>query len=146
MKYFFDTNVISNLVRKDEAAIAKLQEIASDESSELYTNRLVYLESLRAIPLTHKKLFESTKETLESFEKLEITQEIYDKSIEFARFCKSKGISLGKCEAIDYIHFITAKYYGLEIVSFDGDMDRLEEKYQEFLLVNTQNSDEVKNV
>ena len=57
MKYFFDTNVISNLVRKDEVAIAKLQEIASDESSELYTNRLVYLESLRAIPLTHKKLF-----------------------------------------------------------------------------------------
>ena len=132
MKYFFDTNVISNLVRKDEVAIAKLQEIASDESSELYTNRLVYLESLRAIPLTHKKLFESTKETLESFEKLEITQEIYDKSIEFARFCKSKGINLGKCEAIDYIHFIIAKYYDLEIVSFDGDMQTLESKYQEF--------------
>lgn len=136
MKYFFDTNVISNLVKKDETAIAKLQEIASNDSSELYTNRLVYLESLRAIPLTHKKLFEATKETLESFEKLEITQEIYDKSIEFARFCKSKGINLGKCEAIDYIHFITAKYYSLEIVSFDGDMNRLEEKYQEFLGVH----------
>ncbi len=132
MKYFFDTNVISNLVRENPIAKAKLQEIASNESSELYTNRLVYLESLRAIPLTHKKLFESTKETLESFEKLEITQEIYDKSIEFARFCKSKGINLGKCEAIDYIHFITAKYYGLEIVSFDGDMKTLESKYQEF--------------
>ena len=42
MKYFFDTNVISNLVRKDEAAIAKLQEIASDESSELlYSSNVI---------------------------------------------------------------------------------------------------------
>lgn len=135
MKYFFDTNVISNLVREDSVAIAKLQELASDETSEFYTNRLVFMESLRAIPMDRKNLFNKTKSTLESFEKLEITQEIYDRSVEFARFCKSKGVSLGKCEAIDYIHFITAKYYCLVIVSFDRDMDRLEEKYQEFSLL-----------
>ncbi len=135
MKYFFDTNVISNLVREDSVAIAKLQELALDETSEFYTNRLVFMESLRAIPMDRKNLFNKTKSTLENFEKLEITQEIYDKSVEFARFCKSKGVSLGKCEAIDFIHFITAKYYGLEIVSFDGDMGRLEEKYHEFLEV-----------
>ena len=134
MKYFFDTNVISNLVRKEEVAITKLQELASDDKAEFYTNQLVFMESLRAIPLTHKKLFDNTKETLENFEKLEITQDIYNKSIEFARFCKSKGINLGKCEAIDYIHFITAKHYNLEIVSFDGDMAKLEAKYQEFLV------------
>lgn len=133
MKYFFDTNVISNLVRENPIAVDKLQEIASNDNSELYINRLVFMESLRAIPMDKKNLFNKTKETLESFEKLEITQEIYDKSIEFARFCKNKGISLGKCEAIDYIHFITAKYYSLEIVSFDSDMNRLEEKYQDFL-------------
>ncbi len=135
MKYFFDTNVISNLVREDSVAIAKLQELSLDETSEFYTNRLVFMESLRAIPMDRKNLFNKTKSTLENFEKLEITQEIYDKSVEFARFCKSKGVSLGKCEAIDFIHFITAKYYGLEIVSFDGDMGRLEEKYHEFLEV-----------
>lgn len=133
MKYFFDTSVISNLVREDSTAISKLQELALDETSEFYTNRLVFMESLRAIPLTHKKLYKNTKETLENFEKLEITQDIYDKSVEFARFCKRKGVSLGKCEAIDYIHFVTAKYYGLEMVSFDNDMSRLEEKYKEFL-------------
>lgn len=136
MKYFFDTNVISNLVREDSAAISKLQELASDETSEFYINRLVFMESLRAIPFTHKKLYKNTKETLGSFEKLEITQEIYEKSVEFARFCKSKGINLGKCEAIDYIHFVTAKYYNLEIISFDGDMKTLEIKYQEFLKGN----------
>ena len=132
MKYFFDTNVISNLVRENPIAKAKLQEIASNDNSEFYINRLVFMESLRAIPMDRKNLFDKTKETLESFEKLEITQEIYDKSVDFARFCKSKGINLGKCEAIDYIHFITAKFYDLEIVSFDGDMQTLESKYQEF--------------
>lgn len=136
MKYFFDTNVISHLVREDSVAIAKLQELASDVTSEFYTNRLVFMESLRAIPLTHKRLYNTTKATLESFEKLEVTQDIYDKSVEFARFCKSKGVSLGKCEAIDYIHFVTAKYYNLEIISFDGDMKTLETKYQEFLKVD----------
>lgn len=133
MKYFFDTNVISNLVRKDINAITKLKELASNEESRFYINRLVFMESLRAIPLGRISLYKNTKETLENFEKLEITQDIYDKSVDFARFCKSKGVSLGKCEAIDYIHFVTAKYYNLEIISFDGDMSRLEEKYQEFL-------------
>lgn len=136
MKYFFDTNVISRLVKEDSAAISKLQELASDETSEFYINSLVFMESLRAIPFTYKKLYNNTKETLGSFEKLEITQEIYEKSVEFARFCKSKGINLGKCEAIDYIHFVTAKYYNLEIISFDGDMKTLEIKYQEFLKGN----------
>jgi predicted nucleic acid-binding protein len=132
MKYFFDTNIISNLVRKDANTIKILNEIASEDDTELYINRLVYLESLRAIPLTHKKLYNNTKETLDSFIKLDITQNIYNESVEFARFCKSKGISLGKCEAIDYLHFITAKTYDMEIISHDGDMTTLEAKYSEF--------------
>ncbi|PNV83856.1 MAG: hypothetical protein C0627_03430 [Sulfurimonas sp.] len=133
MKYFFDTNVISNLVREDSAAIIKLQELASNEENRFYINRLVFMESLRAIPLNRVNLYKNTKETLENFEKLEITQDIYDKSVNFARFCKSQGMNFGKCEAIDYIHFVTAKYYDLEIISFDGDMSKLEEKYQAFL-------------
>lgn len=133
MKYFFDTNVISNLVKENEEAIEKIKELASNPDSEFYINRLVFMESLRAIPLTHKNLYKKTLETLNSFEKLDITQDIYDKSVEFARFCKSKGINLGKCEAIDYLHFITSKHYNLEIISFDGDIARLEEKYTIFL-------------
>jgi len=133
MKYFFDTNIISDLVRKKEETISKIEEIAKDENSEFYINRLVYMESLRAIPLTHRKLYEKTQEALDNFEKLDITQEIYNKSIEFARFCKRKGINLGKCEVIDYLHFITAKHYDLKMVSRDGDMGRLEEAYLEFL-------------
>jgi predicted nucleic acid-binding protein len=133
MKYFFDTNVISRLVSKDDDAIKKITELASDENNEFYINRLVYMESLRAIPQKRIKLYNDTKETLGSFEKLDITQDIYDESIKFARFCKSKGLNFGKCEAIDYIHFITSKKYGLEIISFDNDMVKLKEIYPKFL-------------
>jgi len=133
MKYFFDTNVISKLVNKDSDTIEKIQELTTDEESEFYINRLVYMESLRAIPLTHKKLYRNTIDTLDSFEKLDITQSIYDTSVKFARFCKSKGLNFGKCEAIDYLHFITSKNYNLEIISFDKDMKKLEELYPQFI-------------
>lgn len=132
MKYFFDTNIISNLVRNDTDTINIVKEIASKEDAELYINRLVYVESLRAIPLTHTKLYNNTKETLDSFVKLDITQNIYNESVEFTRFCKSKGVSLGKCEVIDYLHFITAKTYDMEMISHDGDMLVLQAKYVEF--------------
>ena len=68
MKYFFDTNVISKLVNKDPNAIEKIQELSAEETSEFYINRLVYMESLRAIPMTHKKLFQDTKAALDNFE------------------------------------------------------------------------------
>jgi len=132
VKYFFDTNVISKLVKKDEAVIAKLKNITK-EGSEFYINKLVYMESLRAIPITHEKLFKLTKETLDNFVKLNISEDIYKKSVDFARVCKSKGINFGKCEAIDYLHFITAKEYGLEIVSFDKDMEIMEAIYTEYM-------------
>jgi len=132
MKYFFDTNVISDFARNKESAIKKVQELASKEDSEFYINRLVYLESLRAIPLDRKKLYDDVNETLDKFTKLDITQEVYDTSVKFSRFCRSKGITLKKCEAIDYLHFITAKHYEMEIISDDGDMAKLESKYDEF--------------
>jgi len=133
VKYFLDTNVISHLIRKDEKAIEKIKEITKDEDYELYINRLVYMESLRAIPLKREPLYEKTKDLLDSLSKVDIKQETYFKGVAFARFCKSKGLNFGKCEAIDYLHFMTAKYYDLEIISFDGDMKKLEEKYLEFL-------------
>jgi predicted nucleic acid-binding protein len=129
VKYFFDTNVISKLVKNDPEAMVKIREITEEEEPEFYINRLVKLESLRAIPLTHKKLYTKTEDTLNLFRELEIKPDIYNEAISFARYCKSKGLSFGKCEAIDYLHFITAKYYDLTLISFDNDMKKLEEKY-----------------
>jgi len=132
VKYFLDTNVISKLVKKDSEAIAKMKAITQEDAPEFYINRLVKLESLRAIPLTHKKLYTKTEETINLFREVEIKPSIYSEAIAFSRFCKSKGLNFGKCEAIDYLHFITAKDYNLTLISFDGDMEKLEEIYPKF--------------
>ena len=132
MKYFFDTNVISKLANNDTETKELVKKII-EEQGELYINRLVYAEALRAIPLRHSSIFKKTKAAIDLFAKVDITEEIYQESVAFARFCKSKGLSFGKCEIIDYIHFITAKHYSLEMVSHDRDMARLEENYSDFL-------------
>ena len=133
MKYFFDTNIIIDILDKKEGAIEKLEALLL-EDSEILINRLVYLESLRTIHFKHKRIFKEAKETLDSFEKLDIKQEIYDEAVKFSRFCHSRGIKIkGKCEAIDFLHFITAKYYKLKIVSNDRDLEKLEDAYIEFL-------------
>ena len=134
MKYFFDTNVIIDILDKKEDVLEKLEVISLEENSEILINRLVYVEVLRTIHLKHKKIFREAKITLDSFEKLEMKQEIYDEAINFSRFCHSKGIKLkGKCEAIDFLHYITAKYYGLVILSNDKDLEKLELEYNQFL-------------
>lgn len=133
MKYFIDTNIIIDLLKKNENAIKKIVEIANEEASELYINRLVCLESLRTIHFENSKIFRESKKTLEAFEKLEINPKIYEEAIVFSRYCHSKGMKLkGKCEAIDFIHFITAKYNQLTIISNDKDFEKLEENYHNF--------------
>ena len=134
MKYFFDTNIIIDILDKKEDVLDKMEAISLEEDSEILINRLVYVEALRTIHFKNKKVFREAKLTLDSFEKLDINQNIYDKTVEFSRFCHSKGIKIkGKCEAIDFLHFMTAKYYSLEIVSNDRDMTKLEDAYVKFL-------------
>ena len=133
MKYFFDTNVIIDILDGKDEALDKLEAI-SLENNEIVINRLVYLETLRTIHFKNKKVFREAKATLDSFKKLDIEQNLYDDTVEFSRYCHSKGVKLkGKCEAIDFLHFMTAKYYSLEIVSNDKDLAKLEIVYNEFL-------------
>ena len=135
MKYFIDTNIIIDFLNKKDKATQKLTEIASQNDSELYVNRLVSLESLRTIPMQNTKIFLDSKKTLEGFEKLDINPEIYNNAINFSRFFRTvKHQSLkGKCEAIDILHFMTAKYYNLELITYDNDFERLENVYRDFI-------------
>lgn len=137
MRYFVDTNIIIDFFDKKPEAIAKITEIATQEDSELFVNRLIYLESLRTIPQSNSRIFLDSKAVFESFEFLDINQEIYDQAIGFSRYCRSKGIMLkGRCEAIDFLHFITAQYYQLELLSNDGDMAKLVQHYPGWTLLN----------
>jgi len=131
VRYFFDTNIIIDIFDKQKKALDLLTNIASDEYNEIVINRLVYLRTIRT---KNTNVYNRAKKTLDSFEKVDITQEIYDKAIEFSRFFKTvKHQSLsGRCEAIDIVHFVTAKHYDLAMVSNDEDFVKLEKAYVEF--------------
>ncbi len=134
MKYFIDTNIIIDFLNKDDKATEIITNIAKDEESKMYINRIVTLETLRTIHFNNTKIFKESEEILENFESLEIKPKIYEDAISFSRYCHSKGVKLkGGCEAIDFLHFITGKYYSLEIITNDKDFDKLEKAYKEFV-------------
>jgi predicted nucleic acid-binding protein len=133
VKYFIDTNVIIDLLKNKDEAKEQLNALLIQEDSELFINRLVLIESLRTIRFDNKKIFREAQATLERFEQVNIKQEIYDEAIAFSRYCHSKGITLkGKCEAIDFLHFITAKHYELILITNDKDFEGLETKYSDY--------------
>jgi predicted nucleic acid-binding protein len=134
VKYFIDINVIIDLLNNDEESKKQLKALFLEEGSELFINRLIVMETLRTIHFDHKKVFREAEKKLTLFRQVDIKPKIYKDAIAFSRFCHSKGIKIkGKCEAIDFLHFITVKYYTLEIVSNDGDMPKLEDAYAKFL-------------
>ncbi len=133
MKYFFDTNIIIDLCQNKEETKKQFIQIAQEKESEIFVNRLVVIEALRTIHFDYKKRFRDAVELLDAFESVNIKQEIYDEAIDFSRYCHSNGVRLkGKCEAIDFLHFMTAKYYHLIMISNDKDLDKLEQEYEAF--------------
>ena len=135
MKYFIDTNVIIDLLNNDEEAKRQLKALFLQEGSELFINRLIVMETLRTVHFEHKRVFREAQEKLKLFGQLDIRPQIYEEAVAFSRFCNTKlHFTLkGRCEAIDFLHFITAKYYNLVMVSNDGDMSKLEDAYVKFL-------------
>lgn len=135
MKYFIDTNLIIDAFdKKKPEAINKLKPILENDEHVIFVNRLVHLETLRTVKLTPHKVFIELKEVFSNFGTLDINQTIYDQAIDLSRYCQSKGITLkGGCAAIDFVHFTTAKYYELEMLANDGDMEKLENIYSDWL-------------
>lgn len=128
MKYFIDANIVIEMVNKRSNT---LEEIIKEEDSELFINRLVVLEVLRTEQ--NKDKIQKIEKVLREIEPLDIKKEIYDEVVEFSRFCEKNKIKIkGKCPAIDFIHFVTAKHYGLEVSTSDADFKTLNERYEEF--------------
>ncbi|WP_019864504.1 PIN domain-containing protein [Methylovulum miyakonense] len=137
MNYFIDTNLIIDAFdKKKPEAISKLAPILEDEDSEIFVNRLVYLETLRTVKLSHRKDFDALKEIFDGFTFLDINPYIYEQAIGLSRYCQSKGVTLkgqDTCAAIDFLHFATAKHYGLELLANDRDMEKLTDIYPDWL-------------
>lgn len=136
MKYFIDTNLIIDVFeRKMSDSSNKLSLILADSETEIFYNGLVYLETLRAV--TDENVFATLKSAFDLFTWIDINQSIYLESKKFSRYCRlnNKGkVTKGRCEAIDFVHFVTAKHYQLEILSRDQDInDKLVNAWNEYL-------------
>jgi len=133
VQYFIDTNlIIDAFERKNSESQNKIMDILKSEENEIFYNGLVYTEVLRAV--LDEKIFSTLKTSFEFFTWIDIHQSIYIETKKFSRYCRAKGIKVakGKCELIDMLHFITAKYYDLALLSNDGDMTKLEKCYEDF--------------
>lgn len=127
MRYFVDTNIIIDILN-DPQNMEKFLPLETE--NEFCINQLVYLESLRTIDIGKTKVFRNAQALLNNFTLFDMNSEIYDQAIQFSRYCRSQGVSLkGRCEAIDFLHFVTAKYYELTLLSNDKDMEKLETVY-----------------
>lgn len=135
MNYLIDSCLLIDAYdRKLPEAQARVHVVFAEDDNEIFIDRLALLETLRGIKWVDKNKFSALKNTLEMFTIVNIDHTIYDHAISFSRFCRSKGITLkGRCEAIDYLHFLTAKYYNFEILTCDGDMSKLETLYSDWL-------------
>lgn len=134
MQYFIDTNLILDAFERENIdAQNKLKVILEDDDNEIFYNGLVYTEALRVV--LDDDLFSTLKSSFELFTWVDINQSIYKDTKKFSRYCRSKGIKVAKrkCELIDMLHFMTAKYYNLKLITGDGDFDNLETAYQDFL-------------
>jgi predicted nucleic acid-binding protein len=134
MDYFVDTNIIIDFFNKRPSA-TKILEDHIEQEHILHINELVRLEALRTIDVKKTKIFRESNDFLLAYFKMtELNREIYNQAIELSRYCKSKGICLkGRCEAIDFLHFITAKYYQFTLLTNDGDIEKLENVYLTWL-------------
>ena len=135
MRYYIDTNfILDAFERKNIDTQNKLEAILKDDNSEIFYSGLVYTEALRA--MLDNDIFSTLKSSFNFFTWIDINQSIYIDTKKFSRFCRSQGLKVakGKCELIDMLHFMTAKYYNLELITNDNkDFANLESAYQEFL-------------
>ncbi len=150
MKYFIDTNFFLDLFeRKNTDSISKFESICGN-NSEFFYSGLVYAEALRKAPeklldannneVLDKDgksilIFEELKAAFDNFECLEITRSIFFDAKKLARYCYLQKIKAtkGRCELIDFVHFVTSKHYNLEMLTRDSDMEKLEQAWNDFI-------------
>jgi predicted nucleic acid-binding protein len=148
MRYFIDTNLIIDIfdsrktrksksdeeIQLEKEKLAPIVNILINPENEIFINNLVYLETLRTIKLDNHPNFQNLKNHLDDFSIAPLNRQIYDDAVALSRYSQSKGITIsGRCAAIDLLHFSTAKYYELELLARDGDMDMLTKIYPDFL-------------
>lgn len=137
--YLLDTNYLIYLSKDDSSPeyreiLQDLAEKLEQEDSHFFLTPLIRYEVLRGVKWENQEKLQALANILTQFESLDITQRVADLAGEMYRFdvFEAKRNSIGKNfekRKFDMFHFSTAKINGLEILSKDSDLGKIEALY-----------------
>lgn len=137
--YLLDTNYLIYL-SKDESSPEyyeiwqDLKEKLEQEDNHFFLTPLIRYEVLRGVKWENKDKLKILSDILMQFESLDITQRVADLASDMYRFDVFEATSNGveknfEKRKFDIFHFATAKINGLEILSKDTDLGKIESLY-----------------
>jgi len=142
MNYLLDTNFIINVVenkntdRGIECKDMFSNIVKAPEAPSLFSTELVRVECLRTIPRTPEKKKKFTMMSqffIDNVAVLELNREIYDKAIDFSRYCGANGYNLSLRNGIvDLTNFIISKEKKLILLCSDIDNEILESHWRSY--------------
>lgn len=142
-KILLDTNlIIAAFDGNNPEAKNQLAGLLNDENVAFAISPLIRYEVLRGVSFDDNERYEYLEAilNLNEFEEFEISRDIATLSSHLFRFSQSKKEdgkdALVNKRSFDVFHLATAKCYGLELCSNDGDLGKLENLYQEWLSSN----------
>lgn len=136
-KYLLDTNLLVCLFDDDrsskenkEKAKKILTEKLREEGSQIFVTELIRYEILRGIEWDKLDNLQKVKKGLKDFPTLQINQKVADIARNLYRFDKATYIRGGSSKnfdkyRFDAFHVATAKAYGLQLLSLDTDIEKI---------------------
>ncbi|WP_298046308.1 PIN domain-containing protein [uncultured Cardiobacterium sp.] len=136
-KYLLDTNLLVYLFDDDRAnkenkekAKKILAEKLQEEGSQIFVTELIRYEILRGIEWDKLDNLQKVKKGLKDFPTLQINQKVADMARNLYRFDQATYTRGGSSKnfdkyRFDAFHVATAKVYGLQLLSFDTDIEKI---------------------
>ncbi|RRD90329.1 type II toxin-antitoxin system VapC family toxin [Conchiformibius steedae] len=138
-RYLLDSNY---LIALEDSSHSKHQDVLSDMTGKLQNTQTVFFitpliryEFLRGLDWVSNGRLNQAEQILSGFDLLEINKEISDLARDLYRFDKfesqqnhqNRNLEKNK---FDMFHFATAQIHGLEILSNDTDIKKIDDLYR----------------
>lgn len=129
-----DANLLIGVFDTHDSKAEAHFECLLEEEANLAVTPLIRYEVLCGVKWHKQDDYQFINEQLATFGLFQITSEVAELAENLFRFSQYKNIKVPdkKKYKFDIFHFAAAKYYVLEIETFDGDFEQLERLYADY--------------
>ncbi|MCK5903090.1 MAG: PIN domain-containing protein [Cocleimonas sp.] len=128
-----DANLIISAFDSDNKdALKKIMEWVKDDCVVLCITPLIRYEVLRGVPFNDDDKYKELQRILNSFRELEIRRNTSELASHLFRYAKYSERKIVDKRSFDVFHCSTAQCNQLEIKSFDDDIAKLNELYNDY--------------